>query len=175
MTGIAEESGVHTKERITPLRLRRALGAFATGITVVTTAQGGGAHRDEPHGMTVNSFTSVSLDPPLVLVSIAKSARMNSMIAEQGRYGVSVLAAHQALLSRRFSGPTGHAEPVDFTWRDGIPLLAGSLLQLACSVHAVHRAGDHMLYVGKVESLTHQGEDRPLLFYAGEYRELWRG
>lgn len=153
----------------TPLRMRKALGRFASGVTIVTTAES----EDEAsvHGMTANAFTSVSLDPPLVLVSIANRARMNEKISSTGRYGVSILANDQEPLSLHFAGAKNEPDLVRFTWRKGVPLLDGALVHLSCSITDSHPAGDHTLHVGRVEELWYN-DGHPLLFYTGSFRAL---
>jgi len=142
------------------------MGRFASGVTIVTTVRDGVVS-----GMTANSFVSVSLEPQLVLVSLAHSSRMRDLLQETGRYAVSVLAEEQEPLSRHFAGLAHHAvEPV-FEWRAELPLVEGALAHLCCRVVDAHPAGDHMLYVGEVEDLAYR-EGRPLLFYAGSYRTL---
>ena len=154
---------------VTPLHMRKALGRFASGVTIVTTAES----EDEAavHGMTANAFTSVSLDPPLVLVSIANRAKMNDRIRETGRYGVSILANDQEPLSLHFAGAAHEPDLVRFTWRKGVPLLDGALVHLSCSVTNSHPAGDHTLHIGQVEELWYN-DGRPLLFYTGSFRAL---
>jgi flavin reductase (DIM6/NTAB) family NADH-FMN oxidoreductase RutF len=157
-----------------PLRMRKALGRFASGVTIVTTAES--IDEKSVHGMTANAFTSVSLDPPLVLVSIANRARMNTKIAETGKYGVSILASDQEPLSLQFAGAARQPDPVRFVWRKGVPLIDGALVHLSCSVTDSHPAGDHTLHVGRVEELWFD-DGRPLVFYTGSFRalELQRG
>ncbi|MGW5520840.1 flavin reductase family protein [Gordonia sp. NPDC003950] len=152
-----------------PLRMRKVLGRFASGVTIVTTAEG--ESEESVHGMTANAFTSVSLDPPLVLVSIANRARMNAKIAETGRYGVSILACDQEPLSLHFAGAASEPDLVRFTWRRGVPLLDGALVHLSCTVTDSHPAGDHTLHVGRVEELWFD-DGHPLLFYTGSFRAL---
>lgn len=158
---------VHDGE-VTAPRLRTALGHFVSGVTVVTTAVG-----DDVHGMTANAFTSVSLDPPLVLVSIAKKARMDEKIRCSGRYGVSILAKAQEPLSLHFAGVALRREPVEpaFVERCGVPLLDGALVHLACTVADSHPAGDHTLHVGRVDGLWH-GHGEPLVFHTGSFKPL---
>jgi flavin reductase (DIM6/NTAB) family NADH-FMN oxidoreductase RutF len=153
----------------TPLRMRKALGRFASGVTIVTTAEGD--DEDSVHGMTANAFTSVSLDPPLVLVSIANRARMNEKISQTGRYGVSILASDQEPLSLHFAGGTRQPDLVRFAWRKGVPLLEGALVHLSCRVTDSHLAGDHTLHIGHVEELWYD-DGHPLLFYTGSFRAL---
>ncbi len=148
--------------------LRKALGCFVSGVTIVTTAD----RDDDVHGMTANAFTSVSLEPPLVLVSIANGAKMNERIKRRGRYGVSILAKAQEPLSRHFAG-VRLKSPVDvtFTWRAGVPLIEGALVHLACTVTDSHLAGDHTLHIGHVDYLWHEPGE-PLVFFTGSFRAL---
>jgi len=122
--------------------------------------------------MTVNAFLSVSLDPPLVLVSLANRSRLHSIVSTTGRYGVSVLRDDQEHLSRHFANEavTGNTE-IRFCWRSEMPLLDGALAHLACTVMDVHPAGDHTLYVGRVDHLDYS-TGSPLLFFTGEYGRL---
>jgi flavin reductase (DIM6/NTAB) family NADH-FMN oxidoreductase RutF len=145
--------------------LRQVMGRFATGVTVVTTT-----HRDTIHGMTANAFLSVSLRPPLVLVSLGR-CRMSEMLPRTGRYGVSVLASDQEHFAAHFAGQ--RASPVEpkFVWRDDLPLLDGALAYVGCRVVDVHTAGDHVLWIGEVEHLHHR-EGEPLLFYTGRFGTL---
>ncbi|WP_324608516.1 MULTISPECIES: flavin reductase family protein [unclassified Streptomyces] len=154
----------------TPDRMRGALGHFASGVTVVTTATEGpdGPHA---HGMTANAFTSVSLDPPLVLVSISTHARSHRRIDASGRYGVSILGAGQGPVAHHFAGGAQSPEAVSLEWRDGLPLVGGALVHLACRVRQSHRAGDHTLFVGEVEGLW-LGTGGPLVHYRRDLRAL---
>jgi flavin reductase (DIM6/NTAB) family NADH-FMN oxidoreductase RutF len=146
---------------------RRALGRFASGITVVTTY-----HEGHAHGMTANGFMSVSLDPPLVVVSLANTCRLHSLLPSSGRYGVSVLSESQEPLSRHFAAQgTRMTDEIQFAWHDEIPLLEGALTHLVCKVVDSHPAGDHTLYVGRVEHLEY-ANGAPLVFYTGEYGRL---
>lgn len=154
---------------VTARALRRALGRFVSGVTVVTT--GSGQEGDAVHGMTANAFTSVSLDPPLVLVSIATRAKMDARIAENGRYGVSVLCREQEPVSLHFAGGKPCPEKIRFIERGGVPLLDGALVHLACSLYDSHAAGDHTLHVGQVDELWSCHGD-PLVFFTGTFRAL---
>ncbi len=124
------------------------------------------------HGMTANAFCSVSLEPPLVLVSVDNRSHMHTFLAQSGRYGVSVLARDQEWLSRHFSGQSQEHLQVSFTWYEDYPLIEGSLAQLICKVVHVYPAGDHTLYIGQVERLAYSSNGDPLLFYAGKYQAL---
>ncbi|MGB0101237.1 MAG: flavin reductase family protein [Nocardioides sp.] len=151
-------------------RFRDALGRFASGVTVVTTISS-----DEPVGLTCQSFSSVSLEPPLVLFLPAKSSRSWPLIQRSGRFCVNFLAADQAELSNTMAS-RGADKFADVKWtpspRTGSPMLEGALGHIDCTIHTVHEAGDHYVVIGRVVDLvTHDdGEQEPLLFYRGEYR-----
>ena len=153
-------------ERFNPREFRNALGRFASGVTVVTAH-----HQDHTHGMTANAFVSVSLDPPLVLVSLDNRSNMHRILPAAGRYGVSVLAEHQEALSNHFAGQKVPGIHVPFQMREGIPLLDGAVAHFVVEVTDVHPAGDHTLYLGRVEHFESR-EEKPLLFYAGRYQQL---
>jgi len=148
---------------------RRALGQFASGVTVVTTRDAAG----HPLGLTVSSFCSVSLHPPLVLVCIDHRSDANAGMRESGRFAVSVLAEGQEDVSRRFATP-GRAKTAGFPFAEGdhgLPLVPGALAHVECKVRSFHDEGDHAVWVGEVRSLAaHPG--RPLLYHAGAYRAL---
>lgn len=164
----AVDPGVVDPGVVDPTLLRQTLGRFVSGVTVITTADDGPGD-PQVHGMTANAFTSVSLRPPLVLVSVATRARLDPRIADNGRFGVSILAHDQGLLARHFAGSLARPDLVTFVWRDGLPLIAGALSQLTCSVAASHLAGDHRLYVGRVNTMWYR-DGEPLVFYTGSLR-----
>lgn len=149
-----------------PIHFRSALGRFASGVTVVTTR-----YLDQTHGMTANAFVSVSLDPPLVLVSLDNRSSMHQILPRAGRYGVSVLAENQEKLSNHFAGRTVEGIHIRFIHRKEMPLLEGAVAYFVMRVIDVHPAGDHTLYVGEVEHFE-AIDDKPLLFYAGRYQQL---
>jgi flavin reductase (DIM6/NTAB) family NADH-FMN oxidoreductase RutF len=154
-----------TSRGAAPMRLRRAMGRFATGVTVVTTAQG-----EQVHGMTANGVMSVSLDPPLVCVSLG-DCKMDAMLPRTRRYGISVLGVEQEGLARHFAGrPVDEVAP-RFTWFRELPFVDGALAHVGCRVEAIHEAGDHRLWVGRVEYMEYRDGD-PLLFYAGQFDRL---
>ncbi|MDQ2958047.1 MAG: flavin reductase family protein [Actinomycetota bacterium] len=155
-----------------PAQLRQALGKFASGVTVVTTSGGLGGH--EVHGMTANAFSSVSLRPPLVLVSVSNSAHLHPRIAETGRYGISILGRRQESLAQHFAGRESHPELVRFVWRDGLPLIDAALVHLTCSVVNSHLAGDHTIYVAHVDTVA-QLDGPPLVFHDGLLRGVDAG
>lgn len=151
---------------VDPRRFRDAMGRFATGITIISTPTPAG-----PHHMTANGFMSVSLEPALVVVSIAHRAKMHDFLLASGVYGVSVLAADQEPVSKHFSGrPDPDLRPrIDD--HSGVPLVAGALAQVAAEIVEAHPAGDHTLFVGEVRHLA-DAPGEPLVFHAGRYRHL---
>lgn len=153
-----------------PLEFRRAMSRFATGVTVVTVKAG-----DRRHGMTVNSFTSVSLDPPIVLWCAEKGARTLRLIEESGVYAVSVLGEEQQVLSQhfatrssegqdRFEGVPWYPGPVT-----GCPLLPGALATFECRMVANHDSGDHRILVARVEAVGTAAAGNPLLYFGSRY------
>jgi len=164
-TGVAKLTPKAAAVEAAARELRSVMGRFATGVTVITTID-----RDTIHGMTANAFLSVSLRPPLVLVSLGR-CRMNEMLPRTGRYGVSVLACDQEHFAAHFAAQ--RASPVEprFVWEHGLPLLDGALAQIVCRVVDIHPAGDHVLWIGEVEHLHHR-DGEPLLFYTGRFGTL---
>jgi flavin reductase (DIM6/NTAB) family NADH-FMN oxidoreductase RutF len=146
------------------LDLRRALGGFATGVTVVTSREPGGRRA----GITVNSFCSVSLDPPLVLWCLARNAPSHEVFAAASHFAIHVLAADQAGLSRRFSRPAADK----FAGLDcgeglgGAPLLDGAAVRLECRRECSYESGDHHIMIGRIERYCYS-ECTPLLFHGG--------
>ena len=152
---------------------RSALGSFATGVTVITT-------RGEEHayGMTANAFSSVSLDPPLVLVCTKIGAEGSEHIETNGCFAVNILGADQEPLSRYFSSkdrPRGRDAFKDVAHRTGVtgsPLLDGVASYLDCRLHETYTAGDHQIFIGEVLALEVNAGVSPLLFHGGGYRYL---
>jgi flavin reductase len=149
---------------------RHVLGQFATGVTIVTVEYQPG----KIHGMTANSFTSVSLNPLLILICVDHRAHMLPFLHEQKRFGVSVLKSHQQAIAEFFARP-GLFEDTDDQLKlryrrspSGIPMLEDSLAQLSCTVASHHPAGDHTVFVAAVETV-HATEGHPLLFFRGRY------
>ena len=147
---------------------RRTLGMFATGVTVLTTTIG-----EQVYGMTANAFMSVSLEPPLVLVSIDRRARLCALLDEGTQFGVSVLEASQALYSDYFARRADVPEEPRFELVRDTPLLDGALAHLVARVVRCYWGGDHVLFLGEVE-YARRGEGEPLLFHGGRYERLVR-
>ena len=153
-----------------PRQFRDALGRFATGVCIVTTKGLDG----RPYGVTVNSFSSVSLDPPLILFSLDRGSTSFNAFMEGRHFAVNVLNRAQMSLSRTFAVTSGDKwNGVSFeTWETGAPVLPGSLATLECDKAAVHDAGDHVILIGRVRRLHAMPDGEPLLYYRGQYRDL---
>jgi flavin reductase (DIM6/NTAB) family NADH-FMN oxidoreductase RutF len=171
-TGLALTPGRRVRE-VESRVLRGVLGRFATGITVLTV---GGA---TPHGMTANAFTSVSLDPPLVLVCVGREAVMHESILGARGFAVSVLHGDQETVARYFADrrrPRGAAQFAAFGWVPGpvtgAPLLVGGLAWVECALEDSHRGGDHSIFVGRVLGTARSDEHDALLFFGGGYHRL---
>lgn len=146
--------------------LRRALGRFATGVTIVTTRSPDGT----PVGLTANSFSSVSLEPPLILWSLSNAAASLAAFMQADWFAVNVLGSHQQHLSNQFASQ-GTEKYQGVEYEDGLggcPVLIDSLACFECTVYSQLPAGDHTIFLGKVERLTHR-EGQPLLYSSGRY------
>jgi flavin reductase (DIM6/NTAB) family NADH-FMN oxidoreductase RutF len=147
--------------------LRRTLGLFATGVTIITTRAG-----EQVHGMTANAFMSVSLEPPLVLISVDRRTRMCQLLHEGRRYGVSVLHEDQSALSDLFAGRAAEDAPQPrFPLVHDTPLVEGALAHFVARVSRSYWGGDHSLFLGQVECARYR-EGAPLLFHGGRYGRL---
>jgi flavin reductase (DIM6/NTAB) family NADH-FMN oxidoreductase RutF len=149
--------------------IRDVMGHFATGVTVVTTRDGAGS----PFGLTVNAFTSLSLNPPLVIVCIDKAAQCYSCFQESKVFAINVLSEEQEEHSRRFA-TKGIEKFEDIKWHRGennVPLLDGAIGTIECKIVNSYEGGDHTIYLGEIVSAK-ATEDRPLLFFKGKYHRL---
>jgi len=158
-------------------RFREVMGRFATGISVVTAFEG-----DRPQGITVNAFSSVSLDPALVMVALDRSRFITPMVRNAGRYAVNVLGADQQALSDCFAhAPVspGREAFCGARWQPGptgLPLIEGAIAALECTIVETFSAGDHDLFIGRVDSLQeHGGAVAPLLYYRRRYLRVEEG
>jgi flavin reductase (DIM6/NTAB) family NADH-FMN oxidoreductase RutF len=158
---------------VMPAEFRRALGCFATGVTVITVDYEG-----QVLGMTANAFASVSLDPPLVLVCVDQRARTHAHLQAKKRFGVNVLAHNQQTISEYYARAAqdhGHAERDAGARFDrtahGTPVLNGALAYLECRLHTAQNAGDHTIFLAQVEEVVVREGD-PLLYYRSEYRSI---
>jgi flavin reductase (DIM6/NTAB) family NADH-FMN oxidoreductase RutF len=152
---------------------RKAMGCFATGVTIITVDLDG-----EVHGMTANAFASVSLDPMLVLVCVDHSTRTHAHLHAKKRFGVNVLCDDQRAISEYYARPErthdrAEAEAgarFDRT-KHGTPMLHGSLAYLECRLHSSQEAGDHTIFIAEVEEVV-MNDGNPLLFFKGNYRKV---
>ena len=152
--------------KLNPRELRDALGTFATGVIVVTAAYEG-----SQHGMTANSFTSVSMEPPLILVCIENNARMGHLLERGMEFGLSILAASQETVSRHFAGRPQLDLEIDFAWQAGVPFIAGAHAHFLCQLAESHVVGDHTIFIAEVKYLKRY-EVAPLVFHRGRYSQL---
>lgn len=158
-----------TESRVTPEEFRSALGAYPTGVTVVTALGESG-----PSGATANAVTSLSLDPPMMLACLDRGSRTLISVRASGRFGVNALAAGQEWLAVQFSGK--HPEPdkwesVGWAEHQGSPRLDDTLVWVACELHEEVDGGDHVILTGDVIAADSR-EGQPLLFHRGAYRDL---
>jgi flavin reductase (DIM6/NTAB) family NADH-FMN oxidoreductase RutF len=151
---------------------RQLLGTWGTGVTIVSTEGRDG----KPYGLTVSAFTSVSLDPPLILVCLDNRISGLQAFKDSGKFGVSILAEGQAELSTLFA-KKDTVRPADlyFTGKTGVPLINDALATLECKTHAIYAGGDHQILVGEVETGavgTAKDGMGPLLYFRGKYAKL---
>ena len=158
---------------VTQAEFRKAMGSFATGVTIITVD-----FENEVHGMTANAFTSVSLDPMLVLVCVDRSARTHAHLHAKKRFGVNVLAETQRAISEYYARPERTHERAEQEagarfkrTAHGTPVLDGALAYFECRLHSVQDAGDHTIFIAEVEEVA-LWEGRPLLFHRGKYHEI---
>jgi flavin reductase (DIM6/NTAB) family NADH-FMN oxidoreductase RutF len=159
-------------EKIDSEMLRLAMRQWATGVTIVTSALNG-----KRHGMTVSSFTSVSLVPPMVLVSIERIVRTHQLMSQSGIFGVSILSERHNKISDRFAGRESDADDrfkglETVTLETGAPLLLDGLANFDCKVVGQHEAGSHSLFIGLVVAVRLGNSGSPLIYYDRQYRQL---
>ena len=151
---------------------RQALGNWGTGVTIVATSGTDG----KPYGLTVSSFTSVSLDPPLILVCLDNRISGLQAFKDSGKFGVSVLGEDQADLSTLFAKKDSvRPSELYFTGKTGVPLITGSVVGIECKNFAMYAGGDHQILVGEVEAVefgTATEGKEPLIYFRGKYRKL---
>jgi flavin reductase (DIM6/NTAB) family NADH-FMN oxidoreductase RutF len=152
-----------------PKELRRVMGLFATGVTVLTTRDDDG----RPYGLTANAVTSLSLTPPLLLICIDKKAETHPHFLTSRCFVVNILSEDQEELSGRFAKSGGEKfGPLPFsTNQDGVPVLENTLAHLECRIIETHEGGDHVIHIGEVQHAEVRG-GRPLLYFQGKYRHL---
>lgn len=153
-----------------PNEFRKALGCFATGITIITAL----GHRGQKLGITANSFNSVSLEPPLVLFSLDRRALSLGDFLSTGHFAVNILSTEQRELSSRFArAMTDKWTGVEWqTWDHGCPILSGCHAVFECAIAYTYSGGDHVIFVGEVQRYEVDPSREPLLFYQGKYWHL---
>lgn len=153
---------------LSDMEFKSVMGRFPTGVTVVTTCDG-----DRPAGLTVNAFASISLDPPLVMVSIDKRSHLHDLVVQAGFFAANILGTDQQELSRRFAGQTGDRndrfrQTPFHAGKTGAPILDAAIAHVECRIVAVYPAGDHTILLGQVEALGASAGD-PLVYYRASY------
>ena len=161
---------------IAPDGFRRVMGHFVTGVTVVTTLDG-----DQPQGITVNALSSVSLEPPLVMVALDRRRFITPSVRQAARFAVNVLSEDQQALSDCFAGAAvdpGRDRFCGAAWTassTGLPLLAGAIATIECTVVERFQAGDHELFIGRVDAMANaEPHPMPLLYYRRQYLRIQR-
>lgn len=150
--------------------LRNALGRFATGVCVITTV----TENQQAVGMTANSFSSVSLDPPLVLWSLQNNSDHYAVFASSRYFAISILGSGQQAHSDKYAKKGNHElDPDHFRLgQHGVPMIHDALVSFECELEATHEGGDHLIIVGRVREMHEGPTGEPLVFFSGGYREL---
>ena len=153
-----------------PLEFRAALGQFATGVCLITLRTDAGREL----ALTVNSFASVSLDPPLVLWSLQEDSEVYADFREAQHYAISVLSSDQQALSSYYAGKDQHDVKPEHArpGSHGVPLIRGAVAVFECDLEATHAGGDHLIIVGRVQTMHNEDDNNPLVFHNGQYRQL---
>jgi flavin reductase (DIM6/NTAB) family NADH-FMN oxidoreductase RutF len=166
---MSSEGSVQQLAPVTSEEFRRACGRFATGVTIATAIDDTGM----PHGLTVSSFTSVSLEPPLVLICLGHRVTVIDIFRKAKYFGINVLGADQQEMSDRFARK-GQDRFGGLTWeagKTGVPLLPGSIARIECTVHEWFTSGDHDILVGQMVGATVE-DGAPLIYFSSRYRKL---
>jgi len=156
---------------IDPREFRNTVGCFATGITVITTVDQAG----RPVGFTANSFTSLSLDPPLVLFCLDRKVASFEAFVDARPFAVNILSSGQTDVSQRFATSGQEKwEGVEFeSWQTGSPILRDCLANLECTIESIHEGGDHVIVIGRVVAIDRaENTSGALLYYRGRYAEV---
>jgi len=150
--------------------LRNALGRFATGVCVITAV----SDTQQAMGITANSFSSVSLEPPLVLWSLQNNSDAYDVFARPRYFAINILSSEQQAYDNQYARKSQHElDPAHYRLgKYGAPVIRHALVTFECELHATHEGGDHLIIVGRVREMHHRPSGEPLLFYCGGYREL---
>jgi flavin reductase (DIM6/NTAB) family NADH-FMN oxidoreductase RutF len=165
------ENSTIEHDQIDPKLFRQLLGCFPTGVAVITTSGPEG----RPAGLTCNSFSSVSLDPPLVLFSIRKASSLLKVFDHAGSFAINVLSQRQDALSARFASGKIEDKFEGVSWHSGslgVPIINECLVSFECTTYASHEAGDHFVFIGQVRRMNTASSDQALVFYKGAYMML---
>ncbi|MDP9195377.1 MAG: flavin reductase family protein [Pseudomonadota bacterium] len=163
---MSSADSLHTADPSDPLSFRRVMGCFATGVAVVSTLSPEGL----PAGITINSFTSVSLDPPLVLFCLDRTTRLLDSFSRCRAFAITFLRESQQDLSTHFARPDPPWTGIRYrTTPLGSPVPEGGLAHMECTPHAVYDGGDHIILTGRVTSLAHSDAGKPLLYFRSRY------
>lgn len=146
---------------------RSVMGLFTSGVTVVTYWADG-----KESGMTANSFISVSLDPPLVLISVKKEGRFNNFVKKGDQYGITFLAESQKNISSHFGGKFDENFNVPYFYENNTPLIKGGIGYVVAAAVDIHSAGDHLLYIAEIKYLSSAEQSKPLVFFGGKYKQI---
>jgi flavin reductase (DIM6/NTAB) family NADH-FMN oxidoreductase RutF len=172
-TGQPDKRGTNLMS-VDPIAFRKALGCFATGVTIITTTDAA----NQPVGITANSFTSLSLDPPLVLFCLDRKSASFAAFHKNRHFAVNILRDSQQELSRTFarSVPDKWTGVPFETWDTGCPILPDSLAALECDVDEIIEGGDHVILIGKVRRIRmEEGDCQPLVYFRGKYAGVVAG
>lgn len=150
-----------------PKFLRSMMGLFATGVTVVSYKA-----ENDPAGMTANAFMSVSLNPPLILISVRTESKFNDYVKLGDNYAVNLLSEAQLNISNHFGGRPDETLPMPFEDENGTPIIKGSLAHIVAKTVDIHPAGDHNLFIAEVLDIREGQQENPLLFFGGKYRSI---
>ena len=159
------------QDQVDPKLFRQLLGSFPTGVAVITTSGPDG----RPAGLTCNSFSSVSLDPPLVLFSIRKASSLLKVFEDAGSFAINILSQRQDVLSARFASGKIENKFEGVSWHVGslgVPIIDECLVSFECTTYAAHEAGDHCVFIGQVRQMNAASNDQALVFYKGAYMML---
>ncbi len=152
-----------------PTDMRRSMGRFTTGVAIVTSG-----NEDDVCGMTISSLTSISLDPPILMVSLTEGGRTTDMVSATGRFAISILSCRQEAIARHFA-TRGGARFRDFIVCEygeyKMPMIKDALVQAECHVHSAHDIGDHRVFFGEVENLRFR-DGNGLVFYSGRFGDF---
>lgn len=152
---------------VTATEFKKAVGKFASGVTVVTVKL-----NDTTHGMTASAFLSLSLDPPLIAIAVHNRSKLQTLLLQATDFGVSILASDQTRLAEHFAGRPQESAGIQFVEIGGVPFIHGALAHIRCSVAARYDGGDHTIYTALVHCVRQLQDFEPLVYFSGNYRSI---